>query len=189
MMTVREATVADIPTAARVLAKAFDEYPWTRWSVPADRYAQRLEELQSIYLTHALQCGLVVVDENRQGVAALLPPAAEALGGWRQKRAAELLGSRLEVLMATQMPPRPPTSWDLATLGVHPDSWGKGIASALLTEALQRLDEKEAVVSLETSDPRNVALYARFGFAVTSETQVPDGPVVFTMVRSDSTGL
>ena len=180
----RRATVADIPLAARVLARAFDEYPWTRWSIPADGYAQRLEALQDIYLRHALRCGLVLVSEDAHGVAALLPPDAPALPHEDQARIAELLGDRLAALVSAELPAAPSGSWELATLGVHPRSWGRGCGSALLAGALQEVDRSEArTVSLETSDPRNVALYERHGFGLTATTHIPDGPVVHSMVR------
>ena len=101
---VRRAAAADIPPAARVLGCAFDEYPWTRWSIPADGYAQRLEGLQEIYLRHALRCGLVLVTEDVDGVVALLPPDAPAPPDVDQARIAELLGERLAVLVSAELP-------------------------------------------------------------------------------------
>lgn len=183
MTSVRDATSSDLPTAARVLAGAFDEYPWTRWSIPSDGYRERLEELQRIYLGHALEHGLVLVDEGQLGVVALLAPDAPEPSAETQTRIAHLLGDRLERLITADLPPRPDGAWDLATVGVHPDAWGNGVASGLLREALRRLDELEQPVSLETSDPRNVTLYTRHGFEVTATTQVPDGPVVYSMTR------
>lgn len=186
---VRRAAAADIPPAARVLGCAFDEYPWTRWSIPADGYAQRLEGLQEIYLRHALRCGLVLVTEDVDGVVALLPPDAPAPPDVDQARIAELLGERLAVLVSAELPAAPPGSWELATLGVHPGSWGRGCGSALLAGALQEVDRAEArTVSLETSDPRNVALYERHGFDLTATTHIPDGPVVHWMVRTARRG-
>lgn len=182
-ISVREATAADVPGAARVLAAAFDQYPWTRWSIPADGYTERLEELQAIYLRHAVETGIVLVDEAGHGVAALLPPEAPEPRVEAQSRIAELLGDRLELLMTTQLPPRPSGAWDLATVGVHPNSWGRGTASALLAEGLHRLDERGAAVALETSDPRNVTLYSRHGFDVSATTRIPGGPVVHSMAR------
>lgn len=187
MIAVREATAADVPAAAEVLSRAFDEYPWTRWTVPADRYRARLEELQAIYLAHAVECGLVIVEKECRGVAAFVPPEAPGLTSERQNRVIQLLGDRLEVLTATHLPSRPHAAWDLATIGVEPDSWGSGIASAILAEGLRRMDTIGSLVSLETSDPRNVTLYARFGFSTIAETQVPNGPKVSTMVRTLST--
>lgn len=188
MTSVRDATPSDLPATARVLAAAFDEYPWTRWSIPADDYTERLEELQRIYLGHALEHGLVLVlvDEDQLGVVALLAPDAPEPSEETQTRITQLLGDRLERLITTELPPRPDGAWDLATVGVHPDAWGNGVASALLREALRRLDELEQLVSLKTSDPRNVRLYSRHGFEVAATTHVPDGPVVYSMTRESS---
>lgn len=184
---VRDAIADDIPIAARTLAAAFNDYPWTRWSIPAVNYAERLEELQGIYLNHALKYGLVLVDDEKSGVAALLPPDAPEPSEADQKRIAQLLEDRLDVLLTAELPQRPAGSWDLATIGVHPESWGRGIASAILTEGLRRLDSARAATSLETSDARNVALYARHGFNVTATTDIPNGPAVHSMLRAADT--
>ncbi|WP_198684036.1 GNAT family N-acetyltransferase [Brachybacterium sp. YJGR34] len=181
---VRDATADDLPTAARTLAAAFEDYPWTRWSVPAANHIGRLEELQGIYLRHALGCGLVLVDDALRGVAALLPPDAPEPSGADQERIADLLGDRLDALLAAALPRHPEGSWELATLGVRPNSRGGGVGSALLTEGLRRLDSSRATVSLETSRERNLALYGRHGFTVTATTQIPGGPVVHSMLRA-----
>lgn len=180
---VRDATAADVPRAARTLSAAFDDYPWTRWSIPAAHYAERLEELQGLYLLHALGYGFVLVDDEQRGVAAFLPPDAPEPSVVAQGRIAELLGDRLPALAATELPERPAESWDLATIGVHPDNWGQGVASAIIAEGLRRLDDSRAATSLETSDARNVALYSRHGFTVTATTEIPNGPVVHSMLR------
>lgn len=182
-ISVREATAADIPTAVSVLAAAFRDYSWTRWTIPAEGYFARLEELQRIYLGHALNHGLVLVDEEKRGVAAFLPPDAPEPSEVDQARIAQLLGERLDVLMATELPQRHTGSWDLATIGVRPDSWGGGVASAILVEGLRRLDLLGNSASLETSDLRNVALYSRNGFIASATTEIPNGPIVYSMHR------
>lgn len=181
---VRNATPDDIQSAARTLAAAFDDYPWTRWSIPAANYAERLEELQSLYLHHALACGLVLVDDERRGVAAFLPPDAPEPSAVTQGRIAELLGDRLQALLGAELASRPAGSWDLATIGVHPDSWGNGVASAIITEGLRRIDSFREATSLETSDARNVSLYSRHGFTMTTTTEIANGPVVHSMLRN-----
>ncbi|WP_341395336.1 GNAT family N-acetyltransferase [Arthrobacter sp. G119Y2] len=182
----RSATAADLPQAARTLALAFDRYPWTRWSIPADRYEARLEELQTLYLKHALCHGLVLIDEEVRGVGAFLPPDTPEPGGDTQARIAELLGNRLEILMGLQLPSLPSDAWNLATLGVHPGSAGKGLGSAIISEGLRQIDGI-GPVGLETSDERNVQLYERHGFTITATTHIPGGPSVYSMRRDLTT--
>ncbi|PFG36717.1 acetyltransferase (GNAT) family protein [Flavimobilis soli] len=186
MISTRLATLADVPAAARTLALAFADYPWTRWSVPAEDHDARLEELQALYLAHAVGWGVVLVDDAVTAVAAVLPPDAPAPSDEVQARVAELHGDRLERLLGVAKPERPEGAWDFATLGVRPDRRGAGLGSAVLTDALTLVAERapDAPVALETSDVRNVRLYEGHGFAVTAHTDVPDGPDVFSMVRA-----
>lgn len=183
MPCILEASHTDIPQAARVLASAFEEYPWTRWAVPAEEYSERLEALQTIYLRHALDHGILLIEGEGQGVAAFLAPGAPAPSDADQARIADLMGDRFAALMATELPEHPAGAWELATIGVAPSKWGQGIATSLLSDGLRRLDAERATTVLETSDPRNVTLYSRHGFAVEATTSIPSGPVVHTMRR------
>jgi ribosomal protein S18 acetylase RimI-like enzyme len=184
----RPARAGDIPAAARTLAAAFDDYPWTRWSIPADEYASRLEQLQALYLEHALEHGVVVVDAEVRAVAALLPPDAPEPAPAVQERVARLHGDRLPALAALELPARAERSWSFATLGVHPQQRGAGLGSAVAAAGLRVVDsiDSGATVSLETSDDRNVRLYERLGFTVTGHISIEDGPDVYAMTRAGS---
>ncbi|MFW6775323.1 GNAT family N-acetyltransferase [Nocardioides sp. CPCC 205120] len=190
MTTFRPATGSDVPAAARLLARAFHDYPWTRWSVPVEGYAERLEHLQAAYLGHAVAHGVVLVDDDVRAVLALLPPDTPPPAAEVQDRVAELLGDRLPAVAGAALPSRPDGAWDLATLGVDPAHRGRGTATALLAAGLAVVDADPAgaVVALETSDERNVRLYERVGFAVTARTVVPEGPLVVSMTRPAPAG-
>lgn len=181
--TFRRATAADVPAAARTLAAAFHDYPWTRWAVPEDGYPERLAALQEIYLGHALAHGIVVVHEPVDAVVALMPPDAPAPPEDVQERVAALHGPRLEVVAAAELPPPRPDAWVLATVGVLPSLQGTGLGTAVCRAALRDPALGDAPVALETSDARNVTFYERLGFVRTATTQVHDGPVVHGMVR------
>lgn len=186
-MTARPASPPDVPPAARVLAAAFADYPWTRWTVPADDHERRLEELQALYLAHALEVGIVLVDDGPgpRAVVALLPPDASDPAPEVQERVAALHGDRRAVLAGVALPPAPDGAWSLATLGVHPDHRGGGLGTALARAGLDAAARRGATtVALETSDERNVRLYERLGFAVTARTELVDGPVVWSMTRA-----
>jgi putative acetyltransferase len=53
-------------------------------------------------------------------------------------------------------------------MGVHDDHWGKGIATALMTELVDAADNWFAIKRLElavfTDNARAIRLYERFGF-------------------------
>lgn len=182
---IRPATAGDIPAAAHALTLAFAEYPWTEWTIPSDDHLGRLQELQSLYLGHALEHGLVVVDDAGRGVAAAVPPSAPAPSEHLQARVAELHGDRLPLLMAAALPPAPEGAWDFATLGVRPDARGGGLGTRLIDAVLTAIDAQDPhnTISLETSDERNVRLYERHGFVTSARTELQDGPVVYSMVR------
>jgi ribosomal protein S18 acetylase RimI-like enzyme len=59
--------------------------------------------------------------------------------------------------------PRDP-HWYLPTVGIEPHLHGKGLGSALLTEALSRCDQQHMPAYLESSNPVNGAFYQRLGF-------------------------
>jgi ribosomal protein S18 acetylase RimI-like enzyme len=82
------------------------------------------------------------------------------------KRAQEL-GARL-----TSCHPAAPHA-HLQFLGVSSAAQGQGIGSALLKATLAPLDASGTVGYLEASTERNVALYARHGFEVTNEFDLP----------------
>lgn len=182
-ISVRRATESDLAIAATVLVEAFQAYPWTVWSIPSEGYADRLEELQRLYLAHALAHGLVFVDEYVNSVSAFLPPHAPALAADVEQRIGALHGDRLEALMGLSLPPAPEAAWSLATVGVRPAFQGSGLGSAVTLAGLRVLDEIEVSVALETSDERNVRLYRRLGFALDATTTIAAGPLVYSMSR------
>ncbi len=181
---VRQATGADLGAAARILARAFELYPWTRWSIPEDSYEQRLERLQYLYLGHALAHGLVLVDAQLRSVAAFLPPDAPEPGPDMQNEVLELLGSRMTALAGLSLPQPTAPTWNLATVGVDPAHQGRGLGTAVTSAGLTRIDREARTVVLETSDERNVRLYGRLGFLVTDTTMIPEGPTVYSMSRA-----
>jgi ribosomal protein S18 acetylase RimI-like enzyme len=184
-LRIRQASTGDLPVAARTLALAFADYSWTRWTIPADDYAARLEELQALYLGHAVEHGLVFVDDDVRGVAAFLPPGAPPPADHVQARVGALHGDRVEALLAGALPPHPTPSWEFATLGVRPDARGSGLGAALIDAAVAEITARDpgGVIALETSDDRNVRLYERHGFSVTARSSVVDAPPGYAMAR------
>jgi ribosomal protein S18 acetylase RimI-like enzyme len=61
----------------------------------------------------------------------------------------------------------------LVYLGVAPQAQGQGVGSAMLKQALTDVDAAHLPAFLECSSERNRALYARHGFEMTGELDLP----------------
>lgn len=95
-----------------------------------------------------------------------MPLFLSIAGGAGMRRAQEL-GRRLD----SHHPSVPHAH--LQFLGVSNTAQGQGIGSVLLKETLAPLDRSGTVAYLEASTKRNVALYARHGFEVTGDFELP----------------
>ena len=88
-------------------------------------------------------------------VLELSKPAGVCLAGLRD-------GRMLSFLICS----RYDTVWHIMNIAVDPDHRREGIASAMLTELLRRIDDDDARFTLEVraSNTGAIALYERFGF-------------------------
>lgn len=78
--------------------------------------------------------------------------------------------------------PRSP-HWYLAVLGTDPSAQRTGIGSALIKPTLRRCDTDGIPAYLESSKEANISFYQRHGFRVTQEIKVPQGPMLWAMLR------
>lgn len=192
---IREATTADVEPAADTLTAAFADYAFTRHTIAADRHLERLREFQRIFLAEiGIPHGRVWVSEDLQAVAVWSTPAGDA-GTTLEAllpRLIDLAGDRAEAYasaeatMATHRPTTP--VWFLGTVGVAPSAQGRGLGRAVLSPGLENAEVEGTRAFLETSDRRNVRLYASLGFAVDAEYVLPDdGPRTWAMSREPQT--
>jgi GNAT superfamily N-acetyltransferase len=196
-MHVRAAEPDDISAAAEVLADAFADYSWTRWTVDADGHGDRLRALHHLYLSAvALPFGRVhlgIAGQELVGVAVWVPgtgvpdevwahvgPAAAELAGRRAAVAAEA-----EERLANRRPSEP--HMNLASLGVARHRQRQGLGAELLAPGLDGADRGKLTVRLETSAEPNVRFYRRLGFTVTDVVDLRDGgPRTWLMRREPS---
>ena len=74
--------------------------------------------------------------------------------------------------------------WYLQYVGVEPEFQRKGIGAALISFRVHGCDADSQAAYLESSNPKNLALYARLGFQPTGLLALPAGaPEVTTMWR------
>ena len=194
---VRLAAPDDVPAAAGVLADAFADYPWTRWTVDADAHRERLTRLFRLDLgAVALPYGHVDLGVTPRGPAAVavwLPGAGVPGHVWTEiaSATAELAGRRAAAAAAADavLAPHRPTEDHvlLASLGVARHQQGRGLGTAVLVPGLERADRDGLPVHLETSAESNVPFYRRLGFTVTDVVDLPDGGPRTWLVRREPT--
>jgi ribosomal protein S18 acetylase RimI-like enzyme len=193
--SVRKATLADAPRLAQALASAFQDDPVIAWIFPDERRRCRVLPAFMEFRLRRLAFPHDEVWMTADGAAAavwLPPPGRWQLSGPQRLRLlpalVRFLGVRtvsvlggLERMEARH--PRDRSHWYLFILGTEQAAQGRGSGSALLADMLARLDADAMPAYLESSNERNLALYGRHGFEVTSEVAIPGGPRIWPMWR------
>jgi GNAT superfamily N-acetyltransferase len=195
-LTLRQAVRREVPAIAALLARAFDADPVMTYIFPEPAArATRLPRLFDAMIRHSyIRHGTIDVaaaGSALHGVAIWTPP-----GDWLPPKLRQLaalpafayaFGSRFgagqrAMAAATAVHPSEP-HWYLAVLGTEPRNQGTGIGGALLREGLTRCDEAELPVYLDTGKPDNLAYYAKFGFTISAEIPLPNGPTAWLLRR------
>jgi GNAT superfamily N-acetyltransferase len=195
---VRRAADADLDALSETLALAFEEYPWTNWTVAADHHLDRLRGLYRLYAqADGLPFGEIWVTDGCESVAVWMPPGHRGPSDDALDRLASaiarLFGDRLEAAHEAEaviraLRPEIP-HWYLASMGTRPELQGQGLGSEVLAPVLARCDADNLPAYCDTSTERNVRFYARHGFAVVAETDVPGGgPHVWLLGRQPRQG-
>ena len=188
----RKATRDDLPAIVDAMAHAFYDDPVFRWLFPEDdrRLAQMRKYFRGRARALSRQDEIYTVDGGQAAAMWARPgqwrdPPLEvarqfaALAPMLWKRAARSLRGLHEI--ESRHPSTP--HWYLSVLGTHPDRQCQGLGSAVLQPILGECDRLEIPAYLETGTERNVSFYARHGFKVTEQIELPDGPPMWLMWR------
>ncbi len=189
---VRLARVEEIDAMAHTMARAFGDDPLTSWLFPhSNRRTRRMPAFFASLLRASFPLGSVYTTDGTRSVAIWNPPGTFPLGGATDARVGltttRLVGPRIVrcarglLYFATHHPTD--RHWYLQMLGTDPQWQGRGAGAEVMAPVLDRCDRHGERVYLESSKERNIPFYARHGFEVTAEIQVPRGPVVWAMWR------
>ncbi len=197
-MATRHVLRTQLDHAADVLAAAFADDPVMGWIFPdAETRPTHLRAFMAMAAERSLSMGHAYQLKDGDGVALWSPPDLafydEAAGTAFYEIALAANGDRTELVLGglSEMGEHHPEEphFYLANIGVGPSSQGQGLGAVLLQRVLTTCDDEGLVAYLESSNPRNVSLYERAGFEVTSEIQLPEGPVMRPMVRQPQVGM
>lgn len=190
---IRDAVSTDLETLVDTLSDSFTADPMFNWLFPTTQLYPHFFRMlvRDVYL----QRGIVHIEEQGRAAALWLPPEQRLKLAPRQR----LLRFGLKLItqhglqpvsrvlrqgsiFARHHPDEP--HYYLQFIGCCRSEQGQGIGAALLKQGIRICDERGMPAYLECSNPRNVPLYQRHGFAVRGQQAVgKDGPMAWFMWR------
>lgn len=199
---IRLETAQQVARATEVLFRVFRDDPLWDHILPNEQHRDRvLRQLIDVSVRYAHLYGEIhACSPACEGVAAWQPPTSREPGFGGMVRAGafgmfiSLLPSGLKNIRrimnylsyTSELHHKAVEGrhWYLDMLGVLPEHQGKGHGSRLLRSVIVRADAEGLPIYLETQNECNVAFYRRFGFAVVTDSPLPDGgPRFWTMLR------
>lgn len=188
-IAVRSASRDEEGAVSAVIALAFATDPMARWSLrEAQIYLAVMPELIRAFGVAAYDSDSAYVSDDFGGAALWLPPGVEPdferLDHLIRTNADPAILSDIDAIfeaMAHYHPEAP--HWYLPLIGTDPTRQGQGIGSALMRHALARCDREGVAAYLESSNPRNIPLYQRYGFDILGTIQAGSSPVLTPMLR------
>ena len=190
MPEIRAAGSDDRAQLVQTAVLAFVTDPMARWiSERASLFLDATGEFFDAFGGRAFDHGTAWTANEGQAVALWLPPGVEPdgermVGILQEFTSAERFEEMMIVLgQMEQFHPRE-EHWYLPIIGCDPMFLGQGLGGMLMKTALERVDAEGLPAYLESSNPRNVSLYERYGFEVIGEIQHGSSPTMLPMYRA-----
>ena len=186
---IRTATASDEAAVIGVVTLAISADPAARWTYPdPQQYLRHFPSFVRAFGGKALAHRSAYYVDGYAGAALWLPPDVhpdeDALITLLQRTGSEPMqqdGFAVFEQMGRYHPREP--HWYLPLIGVDPPHQGKGYGAALMQHALLPCDRDNMYAYLESTNPKNIPLYERHGFALLGTIQVGTSPPLFPMLR------
>jgi GNAT superfamily N-acetyltransferase len=188
----RRAAAADIEPASQMLARAFRDDPLMLHLLNDESTrAGKLPRLFKLLFKLGLPHGACDVTSGCESAAIWRPPGKWHIPVWQYvTNGPQFLslfgGDALRVMLIMdqieKVHPREP-HWYLQAIGTDPDKQGKGYGGIAMRHQLAVADNQGLPAYLESSKEKNIPIYTSFGFEVTGEIRVKNGPVLYPMWR------
>jgi ribosomal protein S18 acetylase RimI-like enzyme len=190
--SVRDTAASDAEGVSATLARAFFDDPVMMYIVPDDATRRaKLPRLFKVLLKLALPHGVCHVTAGYEAATIWKPPGKWHLSLWDYvANGPALLGIfggdvfRALAMMdrIEKLHPKTPHYY-LQVIGTDPAKQGKGFASKIMRHQLAVSDAAHMPCYLESSKDTNLPIYRSFGFEVTGEIKIPNGPTLWPMWR------
>lgn len=189
MSEVSIAVNADQTGVTSVLTLAFADDPACRRLYPAPaQYLTFFPEFVRLYGGKAFDCGGAHFTEGHMGAALWIPPDVhpddEALEQLLESSVEEAAKPELFDVYATMKRHHPAEPhWFLPLIGIDPTMQGQGLGATLMSYGLKACDRDRIPAYLDSTHPRNIPFYERFGFKLLATIEVGGHPPVYPMLR------
>ena len=175
--------------ATGIITLAFASDPVARWTYPdPDQYLEHFPEFVRAFAGKSFSEGTAYLAPDGGGAALWLGPGIqpnedELLGLVWSSMSDEVQRDLFPLFeqMAAFHPNEP--HWYLPMIGVEPSRQGSGVGSALLQHTLATCDADGLPAYLESTNPKNIPLYERFGFEQIGVIRSGGAPPMFPMIR------
>lgn len=189
MATISIGKPADKARLLHTLVLGFAADPVARWASPdAATYMSRRHEFFGAFGGAAFEHGTAFVADDGAALATWLPPGVEpdgeVMAAIMDEQTPAHRKAELDDLV-DQMDRFHPTEpvWYLPLIAADPAHQGRGLGTALMEAAIAVIDADGRPAYLESSNPRNIPLYRRFGFESIGEIRTRTSPVLTPMLR------
>jgi ribosomal protein S18 acetylase RimI-like enzyme len=175
--------------AVGVITLAFSTDPVARWMYPdPNDYLDNFPQFVRAFAGRSFETATAYLAPEAAGAALWLPPGVEPeedtlIGLFWSSTGDEVQKDLFP--MFEQMAAYHPRDahWYLPMIGVETSRQGSGVGSALIQHALANCDADALPAYLESSNPKNIPLYERFGFEVIGLIQSGNAPPLYPMLR------
>ena len=186
---IKSADASNRAAVVNTIFLGFAADPMARWCfAEPSNYIEAMPQFIEAFGGRAFEHGTAFFTEGFGAAALWLPPGIEpdeaamsrVLDETLRADIAEDLGGVLQG-MGSYHPHEP--HWYLPLIAADQQWIGKGLGALLMKHVLRRCDEENMPAYLESSNPRNIYFYERFGFKVIGEIQCGSSPVMTPMLR------
>lgn len=188
--TIHVGTNADKERVFQTITLGFSADPVGRWMWPeAQSYLNYMPKFTEAFGGGAFDHDSAYFANNCNAAALWLPPGTDPDGETIDQILAdsirEEIGEDVEKFFGAMdtFHPHDEPCWYLPLIAADPAFIGQGLGAALMKHALIRCDEDGVAAYLESSNPRNITLYQRYGFEIMGEIQEGSSPVMTPMIR------
>ena len=187
------ATWDDAVALAGTLGRAFLDDPLICYMLRDEATrAEKAPRLFKLLFKLGVKFGGSDVTEGYEAVALWRPPNQWEIPFWQYiVNGAEFIGifgfqgarnvTATMDIIEKRHPHEP--NWYLQAIGTDPDKQGKGFGGVVIRRHLAVADAAGMPCYLESSKDTNIPIYQSFGFEVTGEIKLPDGPTLWPMWR------